>query len=86
MSNTLKPCPYELWDEEIVYPGKWLKVRKVNFRLKSNGEEGTWESAHRSTMPESKDVDCIGIIVMIALIGVIITFLGFVWEIRWFQK
>uniref|UniRef100_A0A914BZH2 Nudix hydrolase domain-containing protein n=1 Tax=Acrobeloides nanus TaxID=290746 RepID=A0A914BZH2_9BILA len=65
MGDVSKSCPYDLWDEEIVYPGKWMTTRRIKFRLKSNGQEGTWESAHRSVAKDYKNADCIGVLAIL---------------------
>jgi hypothetical protein len=37
-NSTIK-CPYDLWNEETVYAGRWMTAKRVQFKLK-NKESG----------------------------------------------
>uniref|UniRef100_A0A9J2Q3P0 Nudix hydrolase domain-containing protein n=2 Tax=Ascaris TaxID=6251 RepID=A0A9J2Q3P0_ASCLU len=56
-------CPFDIIGEpEFVYHGKWLKTRRVRFRKPGTQIEQVWESAHRSTTPETSTTDGVDII------------------------
>uniref|UniRef100_A0A1I7UBJ5 Nudix hydrolase domain-containing protein n=1 Tax=Caenorhabditis tropicalis TaxID=1561998 RepID=A0A1I7UBJ5_9PELO len=46
-------CPYELTNNEVVWSGRWMQTRRVQFKPKTGGQQGVWESAHRNTTPST---------------------------------
>ncbi|CAJ0568303.1 unnamed protein product, partial [Mesorhabditis spiculigera] len=68
MQNTPSPsddCPYDLWDEQTVFEGRWLKTRQIRFRERHTKQEGIWQSAHRTTKPANCEVDGVDIIAVL---------------------
>uniref|UniRef100_A0A0N5A2P8 Nudix hydrolase domain-containing protein n=1 Tax=Parastrongyloides trichosuri TaxID=131310 RepID=A0A0N5A2P8_PARTI len=57
--NNKEECPYILWDDKIVYEGRWLRAKQISFKKGENGIPGIWQIAERATKP--KDVDVAGI-------------------------
>ncbi|CAI5452378.1 unnamed protein product [Caenorhabditis angaria] len=55
-------CPYTLWDNCVVFNGKWIQARQVRFKTKNNGQEGVWQSVHRNTKPVGAPADGVSII------------------------
>ena len=54
MAESSSDCPYDLWDEEVVYPGKWMSVRRIKFRLKGSKNEGVRGHKKRRTFRSGK--------------------------------
>uniref|UniRef100_A0A0N5BXN9 Nudix hydrolase domain-containing protein n=1 Tax=Strongyloides papillosus TaxID=174720 RepID=A0A0N5BXN9_STREA len=61
-NNKEEECPYILWDDKVVYEGRWLRAKQVSFKRKENGTPGIWQIAERATKP--KDADVAGICVI----------------------
>ncbi|KAK0404437.1 hypothetical protein QR680_017453 [Steinernema hermaphroditum] len=58
-------CPFDLSESRVVFEGRWLVAREVDFRHRANGESGVWQSAHRptkATVAEVQGVDVIAIL------------------------
>ncbi|KAI1700273.1 NUDIX domain-containing protein [Ditylenchus destructor] len=58
-------CPYELWNEETVFAGRWMTAKQVQFRLKGTKTEGVWQSAHRANKPFTKNPDGMDIVAVL---------------------
>ncbi|CAI2353641.1 unnamed protein product [Caenorhabditis sp. 36 PRJEB53466] len=54
-------CPFQLFNQEVVWNGKWIQTRQVGFRTQ-NGQEGVWQSVHRNTKPVGAPADGVSII------------------------
>ncbi|CAD6191656.1 unnamed protein product [Caenorhabditis auriculariae] len=54
-------CPYKLYDEVVLFNGKWMQARQIRFRT-ADGTEGVWQSAHRNTRPAGASADGVSII------------------------
>uniref|UniRef100_A0AC35UHV1 Nudix hydrolase domain-containing protein n=1 Tax=Rhabditophanes sp. KR3021 TaxID=114890 RepID=A0AC35UHV1_9BILA len=58
-------CPYVLWDEKVVFDGRWMRAKQVNFKKGTDGKPGVWQMSSRATKP--KDVEVAGICVIAIL-------------------
>ncbi|EFP00217.1 CRE-NDX-2 protein [Caenorhabditis remanei] len=54
-------CPYQLFNQEVVWNGKWIQTRQVRFKT-SNGQQGVWQSVHRNTKPVEAPADGVSIL------------------------
>ncbi|KAF1752492.1 hypothetical protein GCK72_019047 [Caenorhabditis remanei] len=54
-------CPYQLFNQEVVWNGKWIQTRQVGFKT-SNGQQGVWQSVHRNTKPIEAPADGVSIL------------------------
>ncbi|GMR29907.1 hypothetical protein PMAYCL1PPCAC_00102, partial [Pristionchus mayeri] len=57
-------CPYTLWGETVVFEGRWLRTKQVNFRTQ-DGKEGVWQSSHRPVKQPGVDVDGVDIVAIL---------------------
>uniref|UniRef100_A0A8R1HJN9 Nudix hydrolase domain-containing protein n=2 Tax=Caenorhabditis japonica TaxID=281687 RepID=A0A8R1HJN9_CAEJA len=67
-------CPYQLYNQEVVWNGKWIQTRQVGFRAQ-NGQEGVWQSVHRNTKPHGAAADGVSIIARVRKAGKVLIIL-----------
>ncbi|CCD74269.1 Putative nudix hydrolase 2 [Caenorhabditis elegans] len=61
MVATPANCPYQLFNQEVVWNGKWIQTRQVGFKTHT-GQVGVWQSVHRNTKPVEASADGVSII------------------------
>jgi len=44
--------PYDLSNEKVVYKGRWLGVKEVDFAHKKTSHKGVWQTAFRTSTPK----------------------------------